>query len=86
MDSSSIPTSAAVADLTTTMVDAMAARRGLALTDEQRRAAAVLDAWLAPRQAWLRAVPLSFLEPVEPGTALRWIERGGRSASPGGVA
>ena len=82
MESSSIPTSTTVPPATVTMVETMAARRGLSLTPEQVQAAAVLDAWLAPRQRALREVPLSFLEPVEPGTALQWIARGGRSVGP----
>jgi hypothetical protein len=80
MESSSIPTSAPVDDSTLAMVAAVAARRGLSLTAAQHHAAAVLDAWLAPRQLLMRDVTLSFLQPIEPGTALRWIDRGGRSA------
>ncbi len=56
---------------------AIVANQGLRLTDE--RLAQALDSHLGMRAELeaLRAVPLSFLDPIEPGTALRWIEQGG---------
>jgi hypothetical protein len=63
------------------MFRAFAANQGISLSDERLAAAVANHAALRPQVDALRAVPLSFLEPVlEPGTALRWIERGGRSA------
>lgn len=59
---------------------ALAANQGIALTDERLEAALANHVALRPQVDALRAVPLSFLEPVlEPATATRWIERGGRS-------
>jgi hypothetical protein len=60
---------------------ALALHQGLELTDERIAQAVATHAALRPALDALRDVELSFLEPVlEPATALRWIERGGRSA------
>jgi hypothetical protein len=58
----------------------LAANQGIALTPEQLAEAAATHAGLRGGLLELRALRLSFLEPViEPATALRWIENGGRS-------
>ena len=51
--------------------------QGLALSDE--RLAQALEGHIGMRADLekLRAVPLSYLEPSEPGSALQWIEQGG---------
>jgi MFS transporter, DHA1 family, multidrug resistance protein len=60
---------------------ALAVHQGLELSEERLAQAVATHAGLRPGLEALRDVPLSFLEPVlEPATALRWIERGGRSA------
>ena len=60
---------------------ALARHQGLELSDERLDQAVATHAALRPSLEALRDVELSFLEPVlEPATALRWIERGGRSA------
>jgi hypothetical protein len=52
--------------------------QGLSLSEERLAHAVAAHAAMRPELDALRAVPLSFLEPVlEPGTALQWIERGG---------
>jgi MFS family permease len=62
-------------------VAALAENQGLSLSAERLDQAAANQAGLRPRLLLLRALPLSFLEPVvEPATALRWIQRGGRSS------
>jgi hypothetical protein len=60
---------------------AMLANQGLELSEDRLAQAVATHSSLRPALDALRATPLSFLEPVlEPATALRWIERGGRSA------
>jgi hypothetical protein len=62
----------------------LAAFAGVTVADERHATIGAFVAGLAPDLDRLRAVPLSFLEPVEPGTALRWIARGGAGpAEPG---
>lgn len=48
---------------------------------ELDRCAAALETHQGMRDALLRlrAVPLSFLDPTEPDSALTWLENGGRS-------
>jgi hypothetical protein len=59
----------------------LSVNQGLSLSLERIAAAAAHHADARPALHRLRAVPLSFLEPVvEPITALRWIENGGRSS------
>lgn len=54
--------------------------QGLTLSDERLAQAVVTHDAMRQDLLALRAVPLSFLEPViEPGTALQWIEQGGRA-------
>jgi hypothetical protein len=61
-------------------VGTLAANQGLVLSAERIAAAAEFLAAGRPDLVRLRALPLSFLEPViEPAAALRWIENGGRS-------
>jgi hypothetical protein len=61
----------------------IAAQVGITVDPARLPVVSAFTAGLAPRLAELRAVPLSFLEPVvEPGTALRWIERGGTGPGP----
>jgi hypothetical protein len=55
----------------------IAAQVGITVAPERLPVVSAFASGLAPGLAELRAVPLSFLEPVEPGTALRWIARGG---------
>jgi hypothetical protein len=55
----------------------LAAFAGVSVADERHATIGAFMDGLAPDLERLRAVPLSFLEPVEPGTALRWIARGG---------
>jgi hypothetical protein len=62
------------------MFRAFAANQGLTLSEERLEAALATHVGLRPQVDALRAVPLSFLEPLEPATALLWIERGGRSS------
>jgi hypothetical protein len=54
---------------------------------EVSRYAAALTAHRGMRAALLRlrAVPLSFLDPAEPGTALAWLENGGTLSADGGT-
>jgi hypothetical protein len=60
---------------------ALATNQGISLSDRRIADAVANHAGLRAQVEALRAVPLSFLEPVlEPGTALAWIERGGRSS------
>lgn len=59
----------------------LADNQGLSLSPERLDQAAANHAGLRSRLLRLRALPLSFLEPVvEPATAIRWIQRGGRSS------
>jgi hypothetical protein len=61
------------------MFRAILANQGLTLTDERLAQAVARHAAMRTDLEALRAVPLSFLDPVlEPGTALQWIEQGGR--------
>jgi hypothetical protein len=54
---------------------------GLELTPERFADAMALHESMRPQLEALRAIPLSFLDPViEPATALQWIEDGGVSA------
>jgi hypothetical protein len=57
----------------------IAAQVGIEMDPARLPVVSAFTAGLAPGMARLRAVPLSFLDPVEPATALRWIERGGTS-------
>jgi hypothetical protein len=57
----------------------IAAQVGISVSAERLPVISEFLAGLIPGLDALRAVPLSFLDPVEPGTALRWIERGGTS-------
>jgi hypothetical protein len=58
---------------------ALARNQGLELSEARLAQAVETHMALRPDIEALRAYPLSFLEPVlEPGTALRWIEQGGR--------
>ena len=60
---------------------AILANQGLSLSDERIAAAVATHTAMRADLEALRRVPLSFLEPViEPGTALQWIEQGGRTA------
>jgi hypothetical protein len=73
--------SAVPAEPTIETFRALAAHQGLELSEERLAQAVATHTTLRPALDALRDVPLSFLEPVlEPATALRWIERGGRSA------
>jgi hypothetical protein len=59
----------------------LAANQGLRLSADRIVQAAAHHAAARPALHRLRALPLSYLEPViEPITALRWIENGGRSS------
>jgi hypothetical protein len=61
---------------------ALARDRGLTLTPERLHAARDFHAMFRDELDRLRAVELDFLPPyIEPQTAVRWIENGGRSAS-----
>lgn len=57
---------------------AMLANQGLSLSDERLTQALAGHVGMRAELEALRAVPLSFLDPFEPGTALQWIEQGGR--------
>jgi len=56
-----------------------AADLGLRFEEERYSAALAAHAGMRASLDRLRAVPLSFLEPVEPDSALVWLENGGRS-------
>jgi hypothetical protein len=57
---------------------ALLEHQDLGLSDARLAQAVANHAGMQRELAALRAVPLSFLEPVlEPGTALAWIERAG---------
>jgi hypothetical protein len=58
----------------------MAADRGLDISEERLRAALAMHAKFRNELDVLRSVRLEFLPPyIEPETAVRWIENGGRS-------
>ncbi|GAA0584297.1 hypothetical protein GCM10010172_81580 [Paractinoplanes ferrugineus] len=57
----------------------MAAEQGLTFTLERYAAALTLHAGMRDALLRLRQVPLSFLDPTEPDSALVWLENGGRS-------
>ena len=62
------------------LLAALASDRNLAIEPAQLAEAAEIHAQLADAIATLRDLELEFLPPyVEPATALRWIENGGRS-------
>ncbi len=57
---------------------AILTNQGFALTDERLAHAVAGHVAMYTELAALRAVPLSYLEPVsEPASAMAWIERGG---------
>jgi hypothetical protein len=59
---------------------AIAADRGLHLTPERLEAAREMHVRFRQELELLRSVRLEFLPPyIEPETAVRWIENGGRS-------
>lgn len=59
---------------------ALAADRGLLLDPERLEAARAMHVRFRRELEQLRSVRLEFLPPyIEPETALRWIENGGRS-------
>jgi hypothetical protein len=59
---------------------AILAEQGLTLSEERLAAAVATHTAMRADLEKLRQVPLSFLDPVlEPGTALAWIESGGRT-------
>ncbi len=59
---------------------AIAADRGLQLSPERIEAARAMHVRFRQELELLRSVRLEFLPPyIEPQTAVRWIERGGRS-------
>lgn len=59
---------------------ALAADRGLRLSPERLEAARAMHVKFRDELEQLRSVHLEFLPPyIEPETALRWIENGGRS-------
>jgi hypothetical protein len=60
-------------------LEVIAAQVGITVESARLPVVSAFTAGLVPGFARLRAVPLSFLEPVEPAHALRWIENGGRS-------
>jgi hypothetical protein len=57
----------------------IAAQVGITVAPERLDVVSAFLAGLSAGLDSLRAVPLSFLDPIEPATALRWIARGGRS-------
>jgi hypothetical protein len=62
------------------LIALMAADRGLHLSEERIRAAWEMHARFRGELDLLRSVRLEFLPPyIEPQTAVRWIENGGRS-------
>ncbi len=67
-------------ELTTEDYERLAADQGFSF--ELSRYAAALTTHAGMRDALhrLRAVPLSFLEPTEPNSALQWLENGGSSS------
>ena len=63
------------------LLAALAADRGIVLTDEQLDAAHEMHVRFRHELMRLRGTKLDYLPPyIEPATALAWIERGGRSA------
>lgn len=64
------------------LVTAIDADRGLGLSDEQLADATSFLSRFRHELETLRSVQLEFLPPyVEPQTAVRWIENGGRTTS-----
>jgi hypothetical protein len=62
------------------VIAALAADRGLTLSAERLEAARAMHAKFRHELELLRSVRLEFLPPyIEPQTAVRWIENGGRS-------
>jgi hypothetical protein len=57
----------------------IAAQVGITVAPERLDVVSAFVAGLSAGLDSLRAVPLSFLDPIEPATALRWIAPGGRS-------
>jgi hypothetical protein len=57
----------------------MAEDQGFTFTVERYAAALRLHEGMNDALLRLRQVPLSFLEPTEPDSALVWLEKGGRS-------
>lgn len=58
---------------------AIAADRGLAISDERLEPAVAMHAKFRPELERLRAVRLDFVPSyIEPATALQWIQNGGR--------
>jgi hypothetical protein len=66
----------------TDLITAIAINRGLELSDEQLADARSFHERYRHELSTLRLVQLAFLPPfIEPQTAVRWIENGGRSRS-----
>jgi hypothetical protein len=62
------------------LIRLMAADRGLEISPERLEAALAMHAKFRHELDLLRSVRLEFLPPyIEPETAVRWIENGGRS-------
>jgi hypothetical protein len=59
-------------------LEAIAEDLGIELPEERMRLAVEEHARLRPELQQLRAVPLSYLDLVEPATAQQWIAEGGR--------
>ncbi|MET0693816.1 MAG: hypothetical protein ABWX96_03240 [Propionibacteriaceae bacterium] len=57
----------------------MAQNQGFSFSAERYAAAALLHESMRDALLRLRQVPLSFLEPTEPDSALVWLEKGGQS-------
>jgi hypothetical protein len=57
----------------------MAADQGFSFTLERYAAALTLHEGMRDALLRLRQVPLSFLDPTEPDSALVWLEKGGQS-------
>jgi hypothetical protein len=53
--------------------------RDISMSRERVKAAVELHARLRPELDRLRAVRLEYLSPIEPATAVQWIESEGRS-------
>lgn len=54
-------------------------RQGIAFDTERLAAAAATYELLRPAIEELRTVPLSFVDPWEPSSALAWLESGGEN-------
>jgi predicted MFS family arabinose efflux permease len=80
----SVPGGDTVSEPAVDLIAAMAAHQGVAsyLSADRLAHARAVHASLRPKLEAMRAVPLSFLEPViEPATSLAWLERGGEELS-----